>query len=105
MFKIKQNDTSPAIRATLKDSNGQVLNLIGASVKFHMKTENGRIAVDNTATIVDDENGIVEYNWANGDTKYEGLNYAEFEVTYEDESIETFPNDGYIKIKITRELF
>lgn len=105
MFKIKQNDTSPAIKATLKNYQNNPINLIGATVRFHMKHENGREAVDSLATVVDDENGIVEYSWQAGDTKYEGIHFAEFEVTYEDESIETFPNDSFIKVKITRELF
>lgn len=104
MFKIKQNDTSPKIRATLKDSSNNAVNLIGASVRFHMKHENGREAVDSLATKINDENGIVEYAWQAGDTQIEGLHFAEFEVTYEDESVETFPNDNFIKIKITRGL-
>lgn len=105
MFIIKQNDTSPAIVATLKDSSANTVNLIGATVRFHMKHENGRDAVDGLATVTDDENGIVQYSWQPGDTQYEGVHFAEFEVTYEDESIETFPNNGFIKIKIIRELY
>jgi len=36
-FKIKQNDTSPILAATLKDADGTAVNLNGASIRFHMR--------------------------------------------------------------------
>lgn len=104
MFIIKQNDTSPAIEAALKTPSKQAVNLIGAAVLFHMMDEGGQVLVANTAVVVDGAAGIVRYEWQTGDTSIEGLCRAEFQVTYEDESIETFPNNGYIKIKITPEI-
>lgn len=104
MFFIKQNDTSPAIQAALKTPAKLPVNLIGASVIFNMKDETGRVLVSNTAIVVDDEAGIVRYDWNTGDTSIDGPCYGEFQVTYEDDSIETFPNDGYIKIKVTPEI-
>lgn len=104
MFTIKQNDTSPAIGAALKDANGLPVNLIGASISFHMKHENGRVVVDSPAIVVDDVNGVVKYEWKTGDTGIAGVHYGEFEVTYEDETIETFPNKDYVKIRITKEI-
>lgn len=104
MFIIKQNDTSPAIEAALQTPSKQAVNLTGASVLFHMMDEGGQILVANTATVVNSVGGIVKYEWQTGDTNTEGLCRAEFQVTYEDESIETFPNNGYIKIKITPEI-
>jgi len=104
MFTIKQNDTSPAIRALLNDANGNSINLIGAAVRFHMKDEWGDVIINNNAVLEDDENGIVRYDWLEGDLNVTGICYGEFEVTYEDESIETFPNDGYIKIKVIGEI-
>jgi predicted nucleotidyltransferase len=104
MFTIKQNDTSPAIRAALKTPNNQAVNLIGATVRFHMKDDLDTIIVDKPAVVENQEGGIVRYDWETGDTNAEGICFCEFEVTYEDESIETFPNNGYIKIKITKEI-
>jgi uncharacterized protein YfaS (alpha-2-macroglobulin family) len=104
MFIIKQNDTSPVIQAKLRTSQNRPVNLIGATIAFHMKHENGTLKVNNPANIVDDEEGIVKYEWQTGDTSKEGVYYAEFQVTYEDESVETFPNNGYIKIRIVKEL-
>jgi len=43
---------------------------------------------------------LVRYNWIAADTDTIGSYQAEFEVTYADASIETFPNDGYIRVEI-----
>ena len=104
MFTIKQNDTSPAIRAALKTPNNQAVNLIGATVRFHMRDIDGKLLVDKPAIVENQEGGIVRYDWETGDTNTEGTCMCEFEVTYEDESIETFPNSGYIKIKVVQEI-
>lgn len=102
-FYIKQNDTSPAIQATLKDPDGTVVNLAGSSVRFHMADMAGTIKVDTTATIVDND-GVVRYSWQAGDTDTAGLYKAEFEVTYADSTIETFPNEGKLIISIEPEI-
>lgn len=104
MFTIKQNDTAPAIRATLKDASNNDVNLTGATVKFHMKTESGVVVVDDTATVENANTGSVSYSWSTGDTETYGPHMGEFQVTYSDSSIETFPNKGYIKIRIDREI-
>ena len=104
-FYLKQNDTAPSIRATLKDGSGSVINLTGASVRFHMKDLTGTIKIDASANIVDPAtSGIVQYNWIGSYTDTAGPYSAEFEVTYSDGSIESFPNDGNIGILITKEL-
>lgn len=100
-FYIKQNDTGPAMLATLQDANGNAINLTGASVRFHMRSIcGGNPVVDASATIVTPTSGIVRYNWVAADTDTVGTYQAEFEVTYADASIETFPNDGYIAVQI-----
>jgi hypothetical protein len=105
MFYIKQNDTSPAIRVIVKDADGVVINVTGASVMFHM-TEIGSStpAVDAAGAVVDGTAGVIEYQWETGDTADAGNYNAEFQVTYVDSTIETFPNNTYIKVKITPEL-
>lgn len=100
-FYIKQNDTGPAIVATLQDANGNAINLTGAGVRFHMRSvSGGNPVVDAAATVVTALSGIVRYNWVAADTDTVGTYQAEFEVTYADASIETFPNDGYIAVQI-----
>lgn len=100
-FYVKQNDTSPAMLATLQDANGGAISLNAASVRFHMRTIGGAsTVVDAAATIVSAGSGIVRYDWDAADTASIGSYQAEFEVTYADASVETFPNDGYIRVEI-----
>jgi hypothetical protein len=103
-FSIKQNDTSPALQATLQDYAGSPINLLGASVRFHMKSLEGAVVVDAPMTVTNAAGGTVQYNWQAADTDTAGTYYAEFEVTYSDLSIETFPNTDNIAIVITPEL-
>jgi hypothetical protein len=103
-FTIKQNDTSPALQATLEDFAGTPINLNGATIRFHMKSLEGVIKVDRAATIVNALGGVVKHNWQAADTNTVGTYFAEFEVTYFDNSIETFPNTGSISVVITPEL-
>ena len=97
-FYIKQNDTAPAITATLYE-NSVAVDLTGATVKFHM----GSI-VDAAATVVSASEGKVKYQWQATDTATVGEYNAEFEVTFSDGTIETFPNDGFLRIIITSEV-
>jgi len=103
-FTIKQNDTSPALQATLQDYSGAPINLSGASVRFHMKSLDSLVVIDAPMTLINATGGIVRYNWLSADTATSGTYYAEFEVTYSDLSIETFPNTDNIAIVITPEL-
>lgn len=101
-FYIKQNDTSPAMLATLKDGTGTIIELSGSSVRFHMRPfGSSSITVDAAATIYDVDNGQVAYSWSSDDTATAGSYEAEFEVTNTDGSIETFPNNGFIAVEIT----
>lgn len=104
-FSIKQNDTSPSIRANILDYEGNPVNITGGSVRLHMKEigGDGSLIVKNMA-ILDAANGLVQYDWVTGDTT-EVANYnAEIQVTYADGEIETYPNAGYFTIVVTAEL-
>lgn len=104
-FYIKQNDTSPNLRAILKDGDEVAINLTDATINFHMRTVGGETAVvDAAASIVSAENGIVQYIWDAADTATVGSYQAEFEVTNTDGTIETFPNNGYIRVEITDDI-
>lgn len=104
-FYIKQNDTSPGILATLQDASGVAINLVGATVRFHMRELNtGTTKVNALATVVTAASGIVRYSWIAADTNTVGSFQGEFQATYADGKIETFPNDGYIPIEITDDI-
>lgn len=108
-FWIKKGDTSPAIEATLEDSKGDAIDLSSSgkdasSVDFHMVDSADNTIVDSSATFVDKANGKVSYSWSSGDTDEAGLFEAEWEVTYNDGTIETFPNFENLVVNITDEL-
>jgi len=99
-FTMKQNDTSPSLAGILKDVDEVVIDISGATVRFHMRDSAGTTVVDAAAVIADGPGGGVRYDWDAADTVTAGLFEAEFEVTYADTKIETFPNTGYIRVRI-----
>lgn len=104
-FYIKRNDTSPAMLASLQDANADAVDLSGGSVRFHMWPISSQVVkVDANAVIVTAQQGEVRYNWQAADTDTIGSYQAEFEVTYSDGTIETFPNDGYIRVEIIKDI-
>jgi hypothetical protein len=104
-LNMKRNDTRTAIKAILKDHKGVPVNLTGAVVKFAMaKYIKGTILVDREADILDALNGVVCFVFVPEEVTTLGMMKAEFEVTYEDASIETFPNQGYILINFESDL-
>lgn len=103
-FTIKQNDTSPSLGATLKDAQLVPVSLVGAAVKFHMNSLEGVVKVNQTMSIPDPEGGVIQYDWQDGDTDTVGTYSVEFQVTFADGTVETFPNDGNLTVSIVREL-
>lgn len=104
IFYIKRNDTSPAISGTCQDADGNAIDLSGAAVRFHMFDQYGNEVVDAAATIISAAAGTVKYEWQAADTDVAGFFHSEFEVTYSDSSIETFPNYGYQKVHVYEDL-
>lgn len=98
-FQIKRNDTAPAIQATLT-ADGSAVDLTGASVRFHMRDSTGAVKVDAAATLVTPSSGIVKYSWTAADTDQAGRFQAEWEVTFTDATVRTFPNPGYTNVLI-----
>jgi hypothetical protein len=104
-FYIKQNDTASFLTRDLKDAFGSPVNVTGASVVFSMRVKPaGTMKITRQdGVIVNAGIGRVRYEWNSGDgdtntaDEYEG----EFQVTYANGKIQTFPNDGHIPIVIT----
>lgn len=109
-FHIKQGDTSPAIKVQLSDENGTAIDITGyQEVSFHMADPDGStVKVDDDTSggvsVTDASAGKVKYEWSAGDTDTAGVYQAEWEVTYGDGTIETFPNSGYTRILVVAQL-
>lgn len=98
---MKRNDTSPYLKATLSSAN----SLVGATVVFNMQKQSGEAVISRgDVVILDAAAKTVEYRWAAGDTANAGAYLGEFEVTYTDGKVETFPNVGFIPINIERDI-
>lgn len=103
-FTTKRNDTRAAIKATLKNTDGTPVNLTGATVQFIMARSNGVVLINRQAVVQDAPNGMVWFVFEPGETAEAGTFRAEFQVTYLDGRIETFPNIGYITVSILNDL-
>lgn len=99
-FNIKQNNTSPAIEYVIADPDGEPVDLTDAKVDFVMEAGPDENVIDAAATVDIPEEGVVYYHWTTADTVESGLFRAEWRVTFPDNSVETFPNVGYLKVYI-----
>ena len=77
--------------------------MTGASVVFSMRVQPaGTTKVDKQSVTVNDASaGDLQYDWASANTNTADVYEGEFQVTYADTSVQTFPNDGYILIAVT----
>ncbi len=115
-FTIKRDDTLPKIQVQLWDDEAKTQKTdltLAASQAFHMmdREESGLAAptlkIEAPANIVGaPTDGVLEYAWidGSGDTDVEGTYFAEFEVNWSATLRTTYPNDGYIIVKIPDDL-
>jgi hypothetical protein len=101
---IKQHDTWPPLRATLSDADGPVDLTTADTVRFIYKEPVGVTAVVRVTTVTAATDGKIEYEWVAGDTAVATTYNAEFEVTWGDGEITTFPNAGYFTFEVTPDL-
>lgn len=110
-FFLKAHDVLPSIQASLT-SGGTAVDLTGATVKFIMRAadanfapSNGTAKINTTAVIVSPAtSGVVRYDWATQDTDSPGNYVAEWQVTFTDSKVETFPTLTYHAISIMADL-
>ena len=102
-FYIKQNDTRPELDVFLRDDKDRTINVTGATVKFNMRNASDNTVKVNlgSVTTVSSTAGRVKYSFSSADTDTSGNFDGEFQVTFVGGQVETFRNDGYIKVIIT----
>lgn len=98
-FEIKQNDTLPALKLRLTQSDGSVLDLSGATIKLIIVGIGERVMV-----IEDLQQGIVRYDWQATDTAKAGVYLAEVKIEYQGGTRQTIPTAGQIEIWIHKEV-
>lgn len=97
-YAITVGDTLPVIEETLFDDTLKTLE--GASVQFHVRDDSRNTVVDSPATIEDARSGEVSYQFGSGELTETGLYRAEFEVTFSDGDVQTFPVGERIHIEV-----
>ena len=94
---LKRGSTRPVLRYPLPG-----VDLTGATATFLMSPRPGQPPTVNAPAVV--TYGALEYHWQSGDTDQAVTHFGEFEVTFADGSIETFPNDDYIRIEVKQDI-
>ncbi|MCA0905126.1 hypothetical protein LCM27_01800 [Ruegeria marisrubri] len=95
---LKRGDTSPSLAWQVDVAPGQTW--VGANAKFRLRHKNGGQFLIDEDGVIDTQNNTLTYNWSIGDTDNDGEYLADFQVTFADQSKETFPSDGFIRVKI-----
>lgn len=108
-FYIKQGDTAPAFSGVVVDDLGAAVNIAGAELRLTLAPVNGGAPVVEGVTVTNAQDaggatGAWSYAWLAGDTATPGYFRAELEVTFDSGAVETFPNDGYLTVKVTPRL-
>lgn len=101
LYEMKRNDTRPRPDALLRFSDGSIPDLTGASVKFIARDVTSSVVkIDATATITDVPTAAVEYAMTADDSDTAGTYYCEWEVTFADTSVQTFPTRSFDRLRI-----
>jgi len=108
-FTIKRGDTAPALRATLKRSDGEPVDLSTVdSMEFSLEDGLRGLLIqddlDGSLSIINESEGLVQYSWEPGDTDAIGQKRAEFTIEFQSGDVETFPNNGFIVISVQQNI-
>jgi hypothetical protein len=107
-IKRVANDTDSPIVDTLQDGSGNDIDISGFNkVEIHIQKPDGTsISDDDSGNVIvqDASNGEVKYDIQPGDLDQVGYYDYEWEVTFSDGGIETWPSDGTASISVRDEL-
>lgn len=104
-FQIKVGDLEPALAVTVTDQNGVAVVLSGtATAQFRWERVDDATTEQTAAAVITDApNGLVEYQWAVGETDTAGEYQGEFIITDAGRA-QTFPSRNFIKFTINDNL-
>lgn len=100
---ISQGDDEPNLNRQLMDGDDPIdLSSDVRYVEFKMHLLNHDHEVTGRTDIVDDRDGIVEYDWDPGDTDVPGLYRARFVINYVGGNTRTIPVRNYLNVIIEK---
>lgn len=104
-FSIKRNDRKPDYAVKLV-AGGGAIDLTGCTVKFLMTPAKGAATPKVSAlAVVDDAlEGLVHFEFAEGDTDTSGLFKTEWEIAYPGGLARTVPSGDYAFIRVVDDL-
>lgn len=94
-FYLKHQDTRPILEVTLKDPDDTAHDLTGATVKLHIRLEDGMLLSRDMVIDSDPTTGIVRYTWLTADwtdALVVGTHRMEYEVLGPSTARLSFPN-------------
>lgn len=103
---VKRGDLLPLPATVLKHTDGTVVDLTSATVRFIMRpvgASSPKVAAS-AAVIGSPVNGSVMYAWIAADTDTVGVFRAEWEVTFPGAVPQTFPTVGYLEVRVFDDL-
>lgn len=108
-YTIKQHDHGTTIVITLQEQNPVTeewsdMNLTAVDVAKLLLKASGTGVISGVADVTDAANGEVTYTWDADDLQAAGTYEAEVQLTYNDDSVETVPNDGYFSVEVVADL-
>ena len=100
IFKIKKNDTNPALGITLQYNDGTAIDLSNGSVFFNMANKDYSAFTSGLAVITGSTLGTAEYRWLGSpDTQVPGTYWGEFEMIWNGSRM-TLPSDHSLQIQV-----
>lgn len=105
-FVIRQGDTIPRLTGTLTDGNGDPVDVTDATVLLHLHgltVENDLVLNAEIDGDADDDN-VVFYDWATEDTEEAGYYSGEWQVTFDNGQVQTFPNDSIFLVQVAEQV-
>jgi hypothetical protein len=101
---IKQHDTWPPLRATLKANNVAIDLTTATSVRLILQSPAPLTIIGVCSIVSPATSGVVTYSWISSNTATVGTYNGEFEITWANGAIETVPNDNYFQVAIKADL-
>ena len=110
-YAKRGDDGSITPETVLQDGDGNAVNINGGTVRFLMRAPGAATAkVSEDAENLqegdgsDGSKGKVGYIWQEADLDTPGFYRAEYEVTFSDNSVQTFPVSEYISVWVRPDL-